>query len=58
LTVNPADPEIVDFAKGRRHLVFANMFQGKLFAGGCSGTAGLADARDEIRELQKWLSRR
>ncbi len=58
LAANPADPEIVDFAKGRRYLVFATMFQGRLFAGGCSGTAELADARDEIRLLRKWSHRR
>ena len=58
VAANPAIPETVDFVKGRHYLVFAAMFQGRLFAGGCSGTTELVDAQDEIRQLRKWSRRR
>jgi hypothetical protein len=57
LEANPADPEIVDFVKRKRYLVFGTIFQGRLFAGGCSGTADLTSARDDIRRLQKFARR-
>ncbi len=57
VAANPEDPEIVDFVKGRRYLVFAARFQDRLFAGGCAGTTELVDAQDEIRQLRKWYGR-
>ena len=58
LNANPTDPETLNFIKGQRYLVFASMFQGKLFAGGCSGTTELESARGEIKQLEKWRRRR
>jgi hypothetical protein len=55
---NQEDPEMINFTKGQRYLVFATLFHDRLFVGACSGTMELANARQELRQLRKLTRRR
>lgn len=45
------------FHRGKNYLVYANEREGQLSTGACSGTVEVEDARDEIRQLDKWKAR-
>ena len=46
------------FQRGKSYLVYALERNGKLSTGGCSGTVEVAYAQNEIKQLDKWKSRR
>ena len=45
------------FHRGKSYLVFANLRDGRLATGGCSGTVDVENVRYEINELDKWQGR-